>query len=65
MVMYIDNQPVIKQVQNATSSSKAKHIDVKYKSTKDLAANGIIVPTRLGQMLFIKVKGQRQEEPYS
>lgn len=29
MLMYMDKQAVIKQVQNATSSGKAKHIDVK------------------------------------
>ncbi|KAE8967916.1 hypothetical protein PR001_g27949 [Phytophthora rubi] len=45
MVMYMDNQAAIKQVQNATISGKAKHIDVKYNFTKDLAAKGINAPT--------------------
>ncbi|KAE8996641.1 hypothetical protein PF005_g26984 [Phytophthora fragariae] len=45
MVMHMDNQAAVKQVQNETSSGKAKHIDVKYKFTKDLAAKGIIAPT--------------------
>ncbi|KAG3022715.1 hypothetical protein PC121_g8337 [Phytophthora cactorum] len=40
----MDNQATIVQVQSETSSTKAKHDDIKLKFTRDCAKKGVMVP---------------------
>eukprot|EP00644_Phytophthora_capsici_P001920 jgi/Phyca11/107672/e_gw1.14.434.1 len=71
LVVHMDNQAAIKQVQNETSAGKAKHIDVKYKFTKDLYFKGIITPTYVptgeiaANLLTKSFAAPRLREPYA
>ena len=45
MKMGMDNQAVIRQLDNEESSVRSKHIDIKLKFIKDYAKKGIVKPT--------------------
>ena len=45
MKMGMDNQAVIRQLENEESSARSKHIDIKLKFIKDYAKKGIVKPT--------------------
>ena len=42
IIVKSDNQAAIAQVKNESTSSKAKHVDIKYKFIQDLTRKGMI-----------------------
>jgi hypothetical protein len=47
MPLWIDNQAGIKQIENESSSSESKHVDVKLKFIRDFAAKRVLKPQYL------------------
>lgn len=48
MTMHMDNQEAIRQIENETSSSQAKHVNVCLKFLNDYCTKGVLKPTYVG-----------------